>query len=159
MLIKLCILFGSLFAFKTYTIYLAHRHLLRRGLPLCRYICCGRELHLVQLELFLPWVVSFIYDQQLAKEYKTALVKTGKGVLSHPPMMSMTEAFSLLYFNKTLLHKSSEWSSLVSGPRWKSKRPRISTPFTAHSLNLSSWGLVQDPKRRCELSSITSKFG
>ena len=28
--------------------------------------------------------------------------------------MSMSEA--VLYFNKTLLHKSSEWSSLISGP-------------------------------------------
>ena len=28
-----------------------------------------------------------------------------------------------LYFNKTLLHKSSERSSLVSGPRWNSSPP------------------------------------
>ena len=34
--------------------------------------------------------------------------------------MPMSEAFSPLYFNKTLLHKSSERSSLVSGPRLNS---------------------------------------
>ena len=34
--------------------------------------------------------------------------------------MPMSEALSPLYFNKTLLHKSSEWSSLVSGPKLNS---------------------------------------
>ena len=42
--------------------------------------------------------------------------------------MSMSEAFSLLYFNKTLLHKSSERSSLVSGPRLNSSPPEAKNP-------------------------------
>ena len=42
--------------------------------------------------------------------------------------MSMSETFSLLCFNKTLLHKSSEWSSLVSGPRLNSSPLEAKNP-------------------------------
>ena len=42
--------------------------------------------------------------------------------------MSMSETFSLLYFNKTLLHKSSEQSSLVSGPGLNSPPPEAKNP-------------------------------
>ena len=39
-------------------------------------------------------------------------------------------SLSLLYFNKTLLYKCSEWSSLVSGPRLNLlRRPRILASF------------------------------
>ena len=48
-------------------------------------------------------------------------LKTRRGVLFCPLLMPMSEAFSIsLYFNKTLLHKSSERFSLVSGPRLNS---------------------------------------
>ena len=42
--------------------------------------------------------------------------------------MSMSEAFSLLYFNKTVLYKSSEQSSLVSGPGLNSSLPEAKNP-------------------------------
>ena len=46
---------------------------------------------------------------------------------------------------KTLLHKSSEWSSLISGPRLNSSPPEAKNPsvFCVGS-NLLSWGLIQD---------------
>ena len=46
--------------------------------------------------------------------------------------MSMSETFSLLYFNKTLLHKSSEQSSLVSGPGLNSPPPEAKNPSVFH---------------------------
>ena len=52
-------------------------------------------------------------------------------------------SLSPLYFNKTLLHKSSERSSLVSGPRLNSSPPGAKNPgvFTWFNNNLSPpWG-------------------
>ena len=37
-------------------------------------------------------------------------------------------SLSLLYFNKTLLHKSTEWSCLISGPRLNSSPPEAKNP-------------------------------
>ena len=37
-------------------------------------------------------------------------------------------SLSPLYFNKTLLHKSSEWSSLISGPGLNSSPPEATNP-------------------------------
>ena len=63
--------------------------------------------------------------------------------------MPMSEAsLSPLYFNKTLLHKSSERSSLVSGPRLNSSPPEAKNPTshrsatTFHLGGLS--GILQD---------------
>ena len=42
--------------------------------------------------------------------------------------MPMSKTLSPLYFNKTLLHKSSKWSSLVSGPRLNSSPPGAKNP-------------------------------
>ena len=39
---------------------------------------------------------------------------------------------SLLYFNKTVLHKSSEWSSLVTGPRLNPCPPEAKNPGVFH---------------------------
>ena len=44
----------------------------------------------------------------------------------------MSEAFSPLYFNKTLLHKSSERSSLFSGPGWNSSPLEAKNPGVFH---------------------------
>ena len=73
-------------------------------------------------------------------------------------------SLSPLYLNKTLLHKSSERSSLVSGPRLNSppgaKNPGV---FVWFNNNLSSWGLIQDPSGQdgpdnlCEPTSADSK--
>ena len=51
-----------------------------------------------------------------------------------------------LYFNKTSLHKSSVWSSLVSGPGLNYSPPEAKNPnvFSWFSNNLSSWGLIRD---------------
>ena len=73
--------------------------------------------------------------------------------------MPMSEAFSIsfilfflspLYFNKTLLHKSSEWSSLFSGPGLNSsplgaKNPGVLAWFNN---NLSSPGAWSSPWRQ-----------
>ena len=49
------------------------------------------------------------------------IANTSKGVLFLPPSDACVKlSLSPLYFNKTLLHKSSEQSSLVSGPRLNS---------------------------------------
>ena len=46
-----------------------------------------------------------------------------------PLLMSMSEvSLSLLYFNKTLLQKSAEWSSLISGLRLNSSPPEAKNP-------------------------------
>ena len=66
--------------------------------------------------------------------------------------MPMSEAFSIsLYFNKTLLHKSSEQSSLIFGPRLNSppeaKNPRVFCgSATTFHLGCSS-GILQDKVR------------
>ena len=63
---------------------------------------------------------SWLYNIQL---------KTSRGGTLSAPFWCLRQKLSLspLYFNKTLLHKSSEWSSLVSGPRLNSSPlgPRI----------------------------------
>ena len=68
------------------------------------------------------------------------------GTLS-APFWCLCQKLSLspLYFNKTLLHKSSERSSLVSGPRLNSSPPAAKNP-SIFSNNLSNaaptgWGL------------------
>ena len=62
------------------------------------------------------WVISFL---QLAACWwvYSFLLKTSRRALFLPLLMSLSELSpSLLYFNKTFLHKSSEQSSLVTGP-------------------------------------------
>ena len=66
---------------------------------------------------------------------------TTKGVLFLPPFWCLCQKLSLfpLYFNKTLLHKSSEQSSLVSGPGLNSSPLEAKNPgvFSWFSNNLS----------------------
>ena len=52
-------------------------------------------------------------------------MKTSSGVL---PAICQKLSLSPLYFNKTLLHKSSERSSLVSGPGLNSSPPEAKNP-------------------------------
>ena len=52
-------------------------------------------------------------------------MKTSSGVL---PAICQKLSLSPLYFNKTLLHKRSERSSLVSGPGWYSSPPEAKNP-------------------------------
>ena len=62
------------------------------------------------------WDISFL---QLAACWwvYSFLLKTSRRALFLPLLMSLSELSpSLLYFNKTFLHKSSEQSSLVTGP-------------------------------------------
>ena len=66
---------------------------------------------------------------------------------------------SPLYFNKTLLHKSSEWSSLVSGPGLNSppgaKNPRV---FAWFNNNLSGSSRPRDQTHVPCVSCITGGF-
>ena len=72
----------------------------------------------------------------------------GEGILP-TPFWCLCQKISLssLHFNKTLLHKSSERSILISGPGLNSSPPEAKNPgiFAWFSNNLSSWGLVWDP--------------
>ena len=67
------------------------------------------------------------------------------GTLS-APFWCLCQKLSLspLCFNETLLHKSSEWSSLVSGPRLNSSHPGAKHPgiFVLFSNNLSSVPMI-----------------
>ena len=57
------------------------------------------------------------------------IVNTSKRVLFLPPSDACQKlSLSPLYFNKTLLHKSSERSSLVSGPGLNSSPPGAKNP-------------------------------
>ena len=58
------------------------------------------------------------------------IANTSKQVLFLPPFWCLCQKLSLspLYFNKTLLHKSSERSSLVSGPGLNSSPPGAKNP-------------------------------
>ena len=72
------------------------------------------------------------------------MANTSKGVLFLPPSdVCQKLSLSLLYFNKTQLHKSSEWSSLVSGPGLNSSPPEAKNPnvflWFSNNLSLSSW--------------------
>ena len=75
-------------------------------------------------------------------------LKTSRGY-SFCPLLMLCQKLSLspLYFNKSLLHKSSERSSLVSGPGLNSpqeaKNPGV---FSWFSNNLSSWWWTGRPR-------------
>ena len=58
-------------------------------------------------------------------------------------------SLSFLYFNKTLLHKSSEWSSLVSGPGLNSSPSEAKNPGVFSWLsNNPSLGKIEGRRRR-----------
>ena len=84
------------------------------------------------------WVLrhSFLFiNRLLVIQLKTG----GRGTLS-APFWCLCQKLSLspLYFNKTLLHKSSEWPSLVSGPRLNLSPPEAKNPSVlSFSNNLS----------------------
>ena len=74
----------------------------------------GRNLHLFSIIIFIAPIVF-----------------TGEFMaLFSAPFWCLCQKLSLspLYFNKTLLHKSSEWSSLVSGPGLNSSPPGAKNP-------------------------------
>ena len=57
------------------------------------------------------------YMRMKQSTYKNVSKNIVLGYSFCPLLMPMSEAFSIsLYFNKTLLHKSCEWSSLITGP-------------------------------------------
>ena len=83
--------------------------------------------------------------------------------------MSMSEAFlSLLYLNKTLSHKSPEWSSLVTGPGLSSSPPEAKNARVFHSsattwisvvLGGKKWWLRLAAVTALELSRVFQKPG
>ena len=59
-----------------------------------------------------------------------SIANASKGVLFLPPSDVYVRSFLYLFYTliKTLLHKSSEWSSLISGPRLNSSPPEAKNP-------------------------------
>ena len=64
-------------------------------------------------------------------------------------------SLSPLYFNKTLLHKSSERSSLVSGPDWILLLQGPSIPALWFNNNLSLWERVWGKEQKGEWGTMT----
>ena len=78
--------------------------------------------------LLKPWGILFIYSEQPVEKYIRPCLNWG-GYSFYPLLMPKSElSLSPLYFNKTLLHKSSERSSLVSGPKLNSSPPGARNP-------------------------------
>ena len=105
-----------------------------RAALVCSCVCCGRDCtwcNSLSLEVFLFFF--FIYDQQLAKDYKMPCKKPQRGY-SPASFWCLCEklSLSLLYFNKTWLHKSSKWSSLVFGSTSKSFPLEAKNPGIVH---------------------------
>ena len=102
-------------------------------------------------------------DQFLERNNLPKLIQKKQSRYSFCPFWCLCQKLSLspLYFNKTLLHKSSEWSSLLSGPGLNSSPLEAKNPgVLLFSNNLSSWGLVWDPsgqgKDACSSGSLFS---
>ena len=81
------------------------------------------------------WVLrhSFLFIKT-ASDYVTSSWRLAGGTLS-APFWCLCQKLSLspLHFNKTLLHKSAERSSLVSGPGLNSSPPEAKNPASYHS--------------------------
>ena len=88
-----------------------------------------------------------------SSDYITSSWRLAGGTLSaHFWCLCQKLSLSPLYFNKTLLHKSSEWSSFVSGPGLISSPPEAKNPGVfSFSNNLSSWRLIQDPSGKVRM--------
>ena len=91
--------------------------------------------------------------------YITPLLTLARGYSFCPLLMSVSEAFSIPFiFNKTLLHKSSERSSLISGPGLNSSLLQAKNPsvFSWVSNNLSPPSLSPSP---CALFIVFDRLG
>ena len=99
------------------------------------------------------------------------IANTSKQSTLSTPFWCLCQKLSLclLYFNKTLLHKSPEWSSLVSGPRLNSSLPEAKNPgifcgsattfqyITTNSVNMNSFDLFfSNPHFKIRLSSFVT---
>ena len=64
-----------------------------------------------------------------------ALLKNQQGDNLSVPFWCLYQKLSpsLLHFNKSLLHKSSAWSSLISGPKSKSSPQKVTNTRSIHS--------------------------
>ena len=136
MLIKLCILFGSLFSFKIYTISLAHRHLPQRGLACADVYVVGESCtwcNSLSLELLLLSTIN-----SLLRSIR-CFGKNWQGCTSSPT--SDVSVRSFLYLSYTLIKLcytkalSGQALSLAPDRNPLLLRPRIPTSFTAHSPN------------------------
>ena len=97
------------------------------------------------------WVLrhSFLSLTGCLWQYNIQL-KTSRGYSFCPLLMSLSEAFSISFIlYKTLLHKSSEQSSLISGPGLNSSPPEAKNPQSLlwfgnnpSNLNFEFWKLL-----------------
>ena len=138
--------------FKTYTIYLTQRCFVPRWLPLCRYVCCGREAWCNSLSVLRCFF--FLFSTASRKVYNSLLKTSKTSNLSTPFWYLMSEDFSVtITLIKFLQHKAlGDLDCLWS---WSLKlllqRPQIQR--TNICFHPSSWGLVQDSETTCKLSS------
>ena len=94
---------------------------------------------ILSFETFLYFINRLLVTiQHPAKDWQ-------RGTLSAPSWcLCQKLSLSLLYFSKTLLHKSSEWSSLVTGPGLHSSPPEAKNPGIFHSSTKTFHSLVEE---------------
>ena len=118
------------------------------------------------LIVFLSVISTLLIDVELP-------VKDKQGVTLSAPFWCLCQNLSLplLYFNKTLLHKSSEWSSLVTGTRLNCFPPEAKNPGVFHDSatalqysvsvcfpsNVSLWDAKASDRHTCESISYCVK--
>ena len=100
------------------------------GLSYLKNACCGRGAwwNSLSLEVCLSYLINtFLTDIK-------QLVKTSNGGTLSAPFRCLCQklCLSLLYFNEMVLHKSSERSSLVTGPRLNPSPPEAKNPGVFH---------------------------
>ena len=146
MLIKLCICFGNCLSSNWFCLRLTFFLFSNLGLIMAQQtstlfygwgmIHPISKMHIVgegpgetpsALRCFFYLIRSLLTDIKCLAKSQLA------GTLSVPFWcLCQKPSLSLLYFNKTLLHKSSKWSSLVSGSGSSSSPPEATNPGVAH---------------------------
>ena len=95
------------------------------------------------------WLKQLSSSSSSSSDYITSSwMKTSRGILFLSPSDAFVRSFLYLFYTLIkLLHKSSEWSSLVSGPWLTSSPPEAKNPgIFLFSNNLSL--LSKEPRRR-----------
>ena len=98
--------------------------------------------------------VPCIYPKLSSGRLGTSSWRLAGGTLS-APFWCLCQKLSLclLYFNKTLLHKSSEQPSLVAGPRLNSSPLEVKNPGAFHG----SATIFQEPAHECSQQNYSQE--